>query len=197
MALSSGSKTALGEAASWGIAGIMLVGTFVYFDELKAMFSPALHQNSNPTHLQGVAGSQKRAPATARQPMKPRSAGYVVELAAGAYGHYKTPARVNGRQINVLVDTGASYVALTHEDAERAGVFVSNSDYKYKTRTANGMTRVALVTIDRISIGEIEVRNVKASVHERGKLHVTLLGMSFLGKLRRAEMRSGRLILEN
>ena len=58
------------------------------------------------------------------------------------------------------------------------------------------MTRVALVTIDRISIGEIEVRNVKASVHERGKLHVTLLGMSFLGKLRRAEMRSGRLILE-
>ena len=197
MALSSGSKTALGEAASWGIAGLMLVGTFVYFDELKAMFSPALPHGPHPTHLQNTASSAKPVKMPAPQAATPSNAGYVVELAAGAYGHYKTPARVNGRQINVLVDTGASYVSLTHEDAERAGIFVSNGDYKYKTRTANGVTRVALVTIDRISIGDIEVRNVKASVHERGKLHVTLLGMSFLGKLRRAEMRSGRLILEN
>ena len=137
MALSSGSKTALGEAASWGIAGIMLVGTFVYFDELKANVALRLSIRIRTRHIsRELPGSQKRAPATARQPMKPRSAGYVVELAAGAYGHYKTPARVNGRQINVLVDTGASYVALTHEDAERAGVFVSNSDYKYKTRNS-------------------------------------------------------------
>ena len=106
-------------------------------------------------------------------------------------------ARINGREIRVLVDTGASYVSLSNQDAERAGIFVRDSDFKYKTRTANGTTRVALVMIDRISIGDIEVRNVKASVHERGKLGVTLLGMSFLGRLRRTEMRGGRLILEN
>ncbi|MFY0612886.1 MAG: TIGR02281 family clan AA aspartic protease [Hyphomicrobiaceae bacterium] len=175
----------------------MLVGTFVYFDELKTMFSPTLQQASKPAHFQQSTRKAQRAQSTTLPAPTARSAGYVVELTAGAYGHYKTPARVNGRQIDVLVDTGASYVSLTHEDAERAGIFVSNSAYKYKTRTANGTTRVALVSIDRISIGDIEVRDVKASVHERGKLHVTLLGMSFLGKLRRAEMRSGRLILEN
>jgi len=197
MAFSSGSKTALGEAASWAIAGLMMVGSFVYFDELKAVLSPVLQQSLSADQAQQATRPAPRLQSAAQRPTTPRSAGYVVELTAGAYGHYRTPARVNGRQIKVLVDTGASYVALTHEDAERAGIFVSNSDYSHKTRTANGITRVALVTIDRISIGDIEVRNVRASVHERGKLHVTLLGMSFLGKLRRAEMRSGRLILEN
>ena len=196
MSLSSGTKTALGEAVSWVIAGAMLVSSVIYFDELKSLFSPTSLQASSSAQSQQVQ-RKPRPNRSAPPPAAARSAGYIVELSAGAYGHYRTPARVNGREINVLVDTGASYVSLTNEDAERAGIYVQEADYKYKTRTANGTTRVALVTIDRISVGDIEVRNVKASVHERGKLHVTLLGMSFLGKLRRAEMRSGRLILEN
>lgn len=196
MSLSSGTKTALGEAASWVIAGVMLVSSIIYFDELKSLFAPASLQASNSAQAQQARQTPRRQ-RTATAAAASRSSGYTVELSAGAYGHYRTQARVNGREINVLVDTGASYVSLSNEDAERAGIYVKEADYKYKTRTANGTTRVALVTIDRISIGDIEVRNVKASVHERGKLHVTLLGMSFLGKLRRAEMRSGRLILEN
>jgi len=99
--------------------------------------------------------------------------------------------------VHVLVDTGASFVALTFEDAERAGIYVTEADFKYKSRTANGFARIALVDIDRISIDHIEVRNVRASVHQAGMLHVTLLGMSFLSKLERAEMRNGRMILEN
>lgn len=196
MSLSSGTKTALGEAASWVVAGVMLVSSVVYFDELKALFAPTPLQASSPPETR-----QARRPAQperrARAAPVTRSAGYTVELTAGAYGHFRTRARVNGREITVMVDTGASYVSLSHEDAERAGIYLRPSDYKYRSRTANGIARIAIVTIDRVSIGDIQVRNVKASVHERGKLGITLLGMSFLGKLRRAEMRQGRLVLEN
>ncbi len=195
MSISSGTKTALGEAASWVVAAALIITSVIYFDELKSLVSPAPLQASNTGPKQQI----QRAPLHQRTVSKraARSAGYTVELSAGAYGHYKTMARINGREIRVLVDTGASYVSLSNQDAERAGIFVRDSDFKYKTRTANGTTRVALVMIDRISIGDIEVRNVKASVHERGKLGVTLLGMSFLGRLRRTEMRGGRLVLEN
>ena len=61
---------------------------------------------------------------------------------------------------------------------------------------ANGVAKVAPIEIDRLSIGNVEVRNVRAAVMEEGKLDVTLLGMSFLSKLSRVDMRSGRLVLE-
>ena len=196
MALSPGTRTALGEAASWLCAGAIMIASVVYFDELKAAVSPFTATPGE--NGQSMAGGRP----TAQRPTERRHAqrggsGNVVELTAGAYGHYKANARINGRAIDVLVDTGASFVALTYEDAERAGIFVTDADFKYQSRTANGFARIALVDIDRISIDDIEVRNVRASVHQPGMLHVTLLGMSFLSKLERAEMRSGRMILEN
>jgi aspartyl protease family protein len=97
----------------------------------------------------------------------------------------------------VLVDTGATVVALTYEDAQRAGINVSNSDFTGLSQTANGVARVAPVMIDQITIGNVTVRDVRAVVAERGRMTVTLLGMSFLGKLIRSEMRDGTLVLEN
>ncbi len=190
MALSPGTRTALGEAASWLGAGAVMIAAVVYFDELKAAVSPL------PTPAQEHAPRTASGQAATHTPAQ-GSRGNIVELTAGDYGHYKADARINGRAIDVLVDTGASFVALTYEDAEQAGIFVTEADFKYKSRTANGYARIAIVDIDRISIDDIEVRTVRASVHEPGMLHVTLLGMSFLSKLERAEMRNGRMILEN
>ena len=82
-----------------------------------------------------------------------------------------------------MVDTGASQVALTFDDASRAGIHVRDRDFTQAVRTANGIARVAPVTLDRVSIGDITVRNVPASVSERGMLATTLLGMSFLKRL--------------
>ncbi|HUS95974.1 MAG TPA: TIGR02281 family clan AA aspartic protease, partial [Hyphomicrobiaceae bacterium] len=113
------------------------------------------------------------------------------------HGHFFADASINGSTIRVLVDTGASLVALSHEDARRAGIFVGEGDYKYTTSTANGQARIAIVELARVSIGSIMVYNVRAAVGEPGALKTTLLGMSFLGKLRRTEMRQGQLILEN
>jgi aspartyl protease family protein len=195
MALSTGTRTALGEAASWLVAGAIMIAGVVYFDDLKAAISPL--QPAGTGYEPQIARARPATLPPATRQEAHRSSGNVVELNAGAYGHYKARARINGHPVDVLVDTGASYVALTYEDAERIGAFVSEKDFKYKSRTANGYARIAIVDIDRISIDGIEVRNVRASIHQPGSLHVTLLGMSFLSKLERAEMRNGRMILEN
>jgi aspartyl protease family protein len=119
-----------------------------------------------------------------------------VSIAAGAYGHFQTQADIDGRSIDVMVDTGASLVALTYEDAASVGLYVKPSDFTGLAQTANGSTRVAPVTISRISIGGITVRNVPAVVSARGASERTLLGMSFLKRLTRVEMRAGMLVLQ-
>jgi len=197
MGFTSGNKTAIGEAISWAFAGVCVVASMVYFDELKAVFSPF------PQGADAARPAVQRAPASQAQrtnttQMVPaRSSGNTVRLSASSNGHFETTAHINGRPTKVLVDTGATYVGLTYEDAESAGIYVQDKDFKYRVQTANGSTHIALENIDRIRIGNIDVRNIKATVGKRGKQQVTLLGMSFLNKLRRTEMRSGQLLLEN
>ena len=97
----------------------------------------------------------------------------------------------------MLVDSGASIVVLTYEDAERAGIYVRERDYTQRVSTANGVTRVAPMTLDRVSIGGITVRDVEAAVSEPGRLGQSLLGMTFLGRLQRVDMRPGVLVLQD
>lgn len=118
-----------------------------------------------------------------------------VTLQADDRGHFETEAEVNGRSVEVMVDTGATLVALTYEDAERAGIYLKTSDFTHAVSTANGKAKIAPVKIGSISIGGITVRNVSGAVSEPGKLHRTLLGMSFLGRLSRVDMRSKTLVL--
>lgn len=118
-----------------------------------------------------------------------------VTLRATGNGHFETTAEINGRDVEVMVDTGATLVALTYEDAERAGIYLSQADFTHSVSTANGVAKVAPVDIGAISIGSITVRNVRGAVTEPGKLHRTLLGMTFLGRLSRVEMRRNDLVL--
>jgi aspartyl protease family protein len=96
----------------------------------------------------------------------------------------------------VLVDSGASLVVLSHEDAERAGLRPRAQDYTQRVSTANGLTRVAPMLLDRVSIGDISIDNVEAAIGEPGKLGQSLLGMTFLGRLQRVDMRAGVLFLQ-
>jgi aspartyl protease family protein len=137
-----------------------------------------------------------RAPDRAAVPQRRAHANRIVAITAGAHGHYFASAEVNGRPINVLVDSGASIVALTYDDAKRVGILLRGSDYTQRVSTANGFARVAPVVLDRISIGAITVRNVPAAVTEPGSLPTSLLGMSFLARLRRVDMRAGTLLLQ-
>ncbi|MGE0698407.1 MAG: TIGR02281 family clan AA aspartic protease, partial [Hyphomicrobiaceae bacterium] len=137
---------------------------------------------------------QRRAsrPASApEQPLFTRSA----ELRRGYDGHFHADATINGRTIPVLVDTGATLVALSYEDAQAVGISPPASAFRYVSNTANGQARFARVTLDQVRIGNVLVHNVAAAVSQPGKLGTTLLGMSFLGQLR-MEMKGGTLVLE-
>jgi aspartyl protease family protein len=188
MSLSSGTRSLLGELASWTAAAAVVVIGIVYYDTLRTGLSGALGVAEPPSAARETTPDE--APSTAASVKNG-----VQELTAGPDGHYYARAEVNGRPIDVMVDTGASMVALTYEDAERAGLSLRPSDFTGRVSTANGMAAVAPVTLARVTIGRITVRDIRAAVCERGKLEKTLLGMSFLSRLERVDINQGRLTL--
>lgn len=117
-------------------------------------------------------------------------------LERGEDGHWRAEARVNGRKVEVLVDTGATLVALTPDDARAAGVDVKKLRFTERVRTASGSVRAATVTLERVQIGNVRVRDVEAMVIERG-LPVSLLGMSFLSRLEQFDVRGQTLRLRS
>lgn len=109
-------------------------------------------------------------------------------------GQFWADARVNNGVVNFLVDTGASAVALTPEDARRAGVRIDQLNYNVPISTAGGENVAAYVNLKSISIGNVTVRNVRALVVPDG-LSTSLLGMTFLGELQKVEATPNALIL--
>lgn len=190
--MSSGSKTLMGETLSWVAVAVMATVVTLNYTELKSATAGML---GLPTPEQ-LAALEETAAKAAAQGAQQSSDGSV-ELRASDNGHFHADAEVNGRSVSFMVDTGASMVALTYEDAETAGIYLKPSDFTHGVSTANGVARVAPVTIDRISIGDITVRNVQGAVSEPGRLATSLLGMTFLSRLERFDMRSGTLVLQD
>jgi aspartyl protease family protein len=118
-----------------------------------------------------------------------------VTLSRGNGGHFWTDARVDGRRLELLVDTGAFQIALRASDAARLGIHPTSRDYSIKVSTANGVTRAAPVQLRMVEIGNIVVRDVAAHVLADEALGMNLLGMSFLSRVRFTHDR-GKLILE-
>jgi aspartyl protease family protein len=110
-------------------------------------------------------------------------------------GHYWADAKVNSAQVHFLVDTGASVVALTKQDARRIGVNIRSGGQFARMSTANGEITVPVVTLKRIRIGNVEVTNVDAVVIEEG-LSTSLLGMSFLSQLKTWQTTQAGLVLK-
>jgi clan AA aspartic protease (TIGR02281 family) len=110
-----------------------------------------------------------------------------------ARGHVALIAIVNGAPVRFLVDTGASRVTLTAEDARAAGIDRGALVFNQRALTANGFAREAPVTLQEIRIDQLSIDNVSAAVNEN--LTVSLLGMSFLKRLKSFEMREGKLTI--
>jgi aspartyl protease family protein len=115
-------------------------------------------------------------------------------ITKAADGHFWAEANVNGRAVRFLVDTGATTVALTHDDALRLGFDPKPADYTYTVTTASGATRAAPVKLSMVSVSGARVENVDALVIESG-LSTSLLGMTYLGRLSRFEATPTSLIL--
>lgn len=110
-------------------------------------------------------------------------------------GHYWADAKVNNSQVRFLVDTGASVIALTRDDARRIGLNIRSHGETARMSTANGVIEVPVVTLKRVKVGNIEVANVQAVVIEEG-LSTSLLGMSFLSKLKSWQTTQAGLVLK-
>lgn len=190
MSYSSGVKHLIREATLW--VGVALFGftAVYYFDDLRGFASQSIATVVSNTDIE--TGRDIPVPAKRQS-----NSGFErsVTLKASSNGHFFARAYINGRPIAVMVDTGATKIALTYEDAERLGIRPHGSDFSLTTRTANGTARSAPVTLDDVRIGDVEVSNVRGSISEPGKLHITLLGMEFIRKLDRFELRGKELIL--
>jgi aspartyl protease family protein len=118
-----------------------------------------------------------------------------VQIQADRYGHYETEVQVNGRPFNALVDTGASLVVLRYEDARSLGLVYGSDRFDMTVQTANGVGHVHRVKLTSVRLGSIQFDDVDALVAEEGMLQKNLLGMSFLRRLSRYEVRDNTLIL--
>ncbi|HEX8666259.1 MAG TPA: TIGR02281 family clan AA aspartic protease [Beijerinckiaceae bacterium] len=125
-----------------------------------------------------------------------RSEGGRIVVSADLAGHFVVHPTLDGKRIRMMVDTGATFVALSHEDARLAGVAVPPGGYTRRIETANGVVAAAPVRFSEVRIGDIVVRGVDALVLPPGRLGTSLLGMSFLKRLGGFEVTQGRLILK-
>lgn len=168
---------------------------FMVFASLVALAAPSVFERYRERLLTTEVETIDLAPIVEAAEAAPPSGGRVARLRADGSGHFRTEARLNNRLVPVLVDTGATAVAIDAETARRAGIRVGPADFKDVAQTANGERKVARAVIARIDVGPVSVRDVEVMVMEGDGLPVTLLGMSFLSRLKRYEVDSGTLTL--
>ncbi|SLN18115.1 retropepsin-like aspartic protease family protein [Roseisalinus antarcticus] len=118
----------------------------------------------------------------------------VIEAPRGFDGHYHLTLGINGTPVDFVVDTGASEMVLSLEDAKRVGIEPGRLSFTGSASTANGVVRTASVRLDTVRLGPIEDRGVRALVNE-GELFGSLLGMGYLQRFERIEITDNKLIL--
>ncbi|HEY2535007.1 MAG TPA: TIGR02281 family clan AA aspartic protease [Xanthobacteraceae bacterium] len=168
------SKQALTAAVLWGVVGLLLIAGYSYRFELREAGDRVLAELV-PGHV--------------------ISHGRTVEVARTSGGDFAISAQINGVRVPMILDTGASSVVLSRDDAKAVGLPLEVLAYTVIIETANGRTRAAPVTLDRIAIGGLLERSVEALVAQPGQLRTSLLGMSFLNRLQSWEVSGDRLLL--
>ena len=117
-----------------------------------------------------------------------------IEVPRSADGHYYLVLDINDVPVRFVVDTGASQVVLTQEDASRVGVDTGRLNYLGSASTANGVVRTAPVTLDKVALGQMIDTRLQAVVNE-GAMEDSLLGMEYLSRFSRIEIAGDRLVL--
>jgi len=156
----------------WAVLGLLLVVGYSYRFELRDVGDRVIAELM-PGH---VAGHGRDA-----------------QVVRGKTGDFAVAAHINGARVPMVLDTGASSVVLTQEAAKAAGLPLEVLDYNVNVDTANGRTRAAPVTLDRLAVGGLIERSVPALVAQPGQLKNNLLGMTFLNRLESWEVRGDRL----
>lgn len=134
-----------------------------------------------------------------RREVLPRQAmlenGASIEVPRQADGQFHLTLRLNGEPVEFLVDTGATDIVLSLEDAERVGLDPDNLAFLGSARTANGTVSTAFATVDEIALGSMQFDRVRVAVNG-GDMRGSLLGMSFLSRFDRLQIEGDMLRLE-
>lgn len=109
-------------------------------------------------------------------------------------GHYYLTAEVNGQPLRFMIDTGASDIVLTQNDAEKIGLSLDQLVYSRKALSANGEVGIAPVVLDSVALGPVQSEKVRAVVNA-GEMRQSLLGMRYLQQFSKIEIGSGSILL--
>ncbi|RVD68859.1 MAG: TIGR02281 family clan AA aspartic protease [Mesorhizobium sp.] len=112
-------------------------------------------------------------------------------------GHFEARILVNGAAVRAVVDTGATSIVLTAEDAQAAGFNPAALNFTISVSTANGMARAAAVKTDEVAIGGIVRKDMAVMIAAPGMLGQSLLGMNFIGSLSGFDVRGDRMVLRD
>ncbi len=180
-------------------AGLALLGV-VLFSQFATKMPNREDGAKDPAQVEVVAPSRIQAAATTQAPVNapvyaPVSALDEYRIPANAQGHYVTDIFVNGQALKMIVDTGATSVALRSEDAAKLNIFPLASDFTIPITTANGVAHAAPVKLREIQLGSMLIYDVDAIVAEPGVMSISLLGMTFLSRLSQVQIASGSLLL--
>lgn len=178
-----------GKTVRWALVWLLLICGVTAASGLAARLGLPLLTAGLSRPVTASVAVQPTAPKQAQVHAAPNSQTY----RADASGHFFIDARVNGAPIRFLVDTGATVVALTPEDARAAGVLNGMLSYTMPVQTADGIAHAAPVTLREIVLGQLSEQEVPAIVMEKPAT-MSLLGMSFLGRFN-YEVRDQQLIL--
>lgn len=183
--MTSGTRHLIRQAISWSFGFLVLFLAVYYYDDIQRAVMRA----------QGNVMAEFTPEELGETPQDAAAGSGVVHIKQDDYGHFSTDAVINGKILPIMVDTGASLVVLTYEDADRIGLFPHNLNFSGRANTANGVAKVAPVRLSRVRVGGILLNDIPAVVAEPGVLHQNLLGMSFLRKLKRFEIENRQLVL--
>ena len=118
-----------------------------------------------------------------------------IEVPMGDNGHYHLTVRANGKPLDFLIDTGASSIVLSKADAQSVGIATDDLSYLYRVETANGTVLAAGTTLDELELEGVVDRDVRILVNS-GDMDGSVLGMDYLNRFQRVEIRRGVLVLE-
>lgn len=164
----------LQHAAVWALIFMALLVGYSYRGELQSVANRVAGEVFPPGHVVSVETSTTGERA--------------VRIRGDGAGHFSAQGTVNDAAISLLIDTGASTVVLKAADAERAGIDLNGLNFSVAVQTANGTTYAAPVRLRSVGVGPIVFDGVEALVAKPGSLNESLLGMSFLRRLRSYEV---------
>jgi aspartyl protease family protein len=167
-----GASAMVRDAVTWIALGLGLVTLYAYKEELTPLAARVVAE---------------LLPGTAMTVEESANGLTEVKIRRRLDGHFNAIVDLNGKPVSMIVDTGATSIVLTPKDAKKAGIDPEKLTYRIPVLTANGRTVAARVRLDKVAIGPLDRTKVEALVAKPGALTESLLGMTFLSRLRSYE----------